>query len=361
MASARKVEQSKDFIHVIINSSDRTRGIPESFEIDFAKPIRNVRSIQFDDVVIPTSYYIFSHSGEIDFGGGAISVPNATYTPATLAPALETAMDDAKMTNASVTWDSSERKFTITCDDTFSIEENNQLAHYMGFTSDKTSVTSATSDAVVVWQSRYLQSNRKKFSLTEFATTEVVEIDEGNYRTAELGDHLTAKINASSLSGFTMAYNVNKHIYQLTKASSYTINATSSTDLASWMGFVDSTAASSSVASAQIRVPEIMNYEEIAVISKTIAEQQQINFRYSTDFSARQLFGILPTESPGDVARYRPDDRVSTYFGNSQGITLSRIDINLQAIVNRSDDTANYESIYLNGLDWQFKMILDIL
>jgi hypothetical protein len=359
------IEPTKNYSQIIISSADRTRGISESFEIDFTKPIKHIKSISFEDVVIPTSYYLFSHSGTIgpDLGGDEITISDGTYTPQTLAIELESQMDDAKMSNASVVWNTSTRKFTISSDDTFSLEENYQLAHFMGFTTDKTSVTTATSDDAVTWESRFFQNNRLKFSLTEGATTNEIVINEGNYSTSELATELTSKINASSFSGFSMTYNINKHIYELTKLSSFSVtpDTTNYTDLAFYMGYNSTVSASGGLASATSTISEIINYDELGVTSRTLAEQQQAFYRYADDFSSDQIANIFPTESPGDVVRFRPDERTSMYFGNINGITLSTLDINLLAITNRSGNSANYESIYLNGLEWQFKMILNII
>lgn len=347
----------KDKYTITFDTQYKTSGSISQPEYTLNESITRVGKIKVDRVELKCSYFAFNSGNNIlgsNINGGTITITAGTYTPTTLAAALQTAIraTGGGFAAATVTYSSITYKYTISSGSvsTFTIDASGELAKILGFTSNKTTVTSATSDVSAYEQNIVLVASNQTFSVTSGVTTYNHTITAGNYNGITLAAHLQA-IMIAQLAGYTVVYNSYNYTFTITHSSTaFTVNgSTSAAGVA--LGF-PTNVSSTSLSASSTQPIQIIGPTSFIIKSRAISQVRQTIVRPNTIYTD-SIYELSLNGNLGDIIYDNPDDGNELFLSTIGGVTFSTIDFRLL------DDTGKIVDLGTTGR-WKIYLIFEM-
>lgn len=352
MLSESKLNNKR--VYLSLDSANRSSGNNSTPIFTLSETLSRVRSITIDRVEIYFNWFYFNAGNNIlgsSINGGTVTVAAGTYTPTTLASALQTAIraTGGGFSAATVTYSTITYKFTINSGSvsTFTIDSSGNLAQILGFSSNKSSVTTATSDFAVYEQNIVLIADNRTFTITQSAVTTSFTIPSGNYSGTSLASTIQTLIN-TVYSNFTVAFN--SHNNTLTFSHTTTeFTFVSSGSASAILGFTSDVSSSSLTLNSQQSINVVGN-TSIIIKSNAIGSNTLYPAIQSSLYT-NKIIEIPLSGSQNSVLFYEPykNNSISFYFDG--GISLSSIDFRL------IDDNGRLVNFNVNG---RWKIFLDV-
>jgi len=309
--------------------------------------LTRVGKIKVDRVEMTCSYFVFNTGNNVlgsNINGGTITVAAGSYTPTTLATALQVAIraTGGGFSAATVIYSNITHMFTITSGSvsTFTISASSSLASILGFSSDKTTVTSATSDYAVYEGTIVLVSDNRSFIINQSAIDHTFTITAGNYSGIALANHLQTLILAT-LSGFTVTYNTNNYTFTFTHSITAFTFKGSTSSAATALGFTGDVASTSLVVNSQQPV-QIVGPTSFIIKSRALSLPRQTIVR-PNDIYIDSIYELSLDGNPGDVIYDRPENNDELILSTIGGASFSTIDFRVL------DDTGKIIDLGVNG------------
>jgi hypothetical protein len=356
MLPTYKNSYPKDKLAITFDTQYKTSGTVSQPVFTFNETLNRVGKIKIDRVEIICSYFVFNTGNNVlgsNINGGTITITAGTYTPTTLASALQTAIraTGGGFSATTVTYSNTTYKYTITSGSvsTFTIDSSGEFAKILGFSSNKTTVTTATSDFAVYEQNIVLVADNRTFSVTQSAVTTNFVIPAGNYSGTTLASTMQTLLNAT-LSNFTVTYNTNNYTFTITHSSTaFTFHgSTSAAGVA--LGF-PSDVASTSLSITSSQPVQIIGPTSMIIKSRALSAPRQFlvrpNIIYTDSIYELSLDGFA-----GDVIYDKPEDANELIMSTIGGASFSSIDFRL------IDDTGKFVNLGTNGR-WKIYLIFE--
>lgn len=346
----------KDRFSVTFDTAYKTSGTTSYPTFTLNETINRVGKIKIDRVELACSYFVFNTGNNVlgsNINGGTITVAAGTYTPTSLATALQTAIraTGGGFSAATVTYSSTTFKFTITSGSvsTFTLSATSTLAPVMGFSATQSSTTSVTSDYPVYDTSIKLVADNRTFVINQSSTDYTFNIAAGNYEGVTLASSLQTLILAT-LSGFTVTYNSYNYTLTFTHSSTaFTIKGASSS-AGSALGITTNIASTSLSVSSATPV-QIIGPTSILIKSHTLSQPRQLVVR-SDSLYVECIYELSLDGSIGDVIYDKPEDANELIMATVGGASFSTIDFRL------IDDTGRLLDLGINGR-WKIYLIFE--
>ncbi len=343
-------------VYLTLDSSNKSSGNLSTPFFTLSEQLNKVRTITLERAEIYYNWFLFNTGNNVlgsNINGSTITVSAGTYTPTTLASTLQTAIraTGGGFSAATVSYSSITYKYTITSGSasTFTIDASGNLAQILGFSSNKTTVTTATSDFAAYEQNIVLVADNRTFSITQSAVTTNFIIAAGNYSGTSLASAMQTLINAS-LSNFTVTFNSFNSTLTITHTTTaFTVlgNASASNIL----GFT-SDVASTSLSASSIQSINITGNTSVIIKSNAIAP----NIVYPAiqgSLYTNKIFEIPLAGAQNNVLFYTPSISNTLTFYSQGGISLSTIDLRIV------DDNGKLVTFNANGR-WKIYLILEL-
>jgi hypothetical protein len=197
--SAFRQAYPKDRISVTFDTEYKSSGVISAPVFTLNESVRRVGKISVDKIIFPASYFVFNNGNNIlgpDINGGVINITAGTYTATALAAAIQVLIRATGGGFSAATCVYSANRFTITSGSvsTFTINSVSSISPIMGFSSDKTTVTTATSDFDVYENNIVIVGHNKSFVINQTATDYTFNITPGNYTGNTLANEIQTQI-----------------------------------------------------------------------------------------------------------------------------------------------------------------------
>lgn len=343
-------------IYLTLDSYYRNSGNTSSPIFSLNETIDGIRSVTIDRAEIYYNWFLFNTGNNIlgsDINGGSVTITAGTYTPTTLATALQVAIraTGGGFSSATVVFSSITSKYTISSGSvsTFTISASGNLAQILGFSSNKSAVTTTTSDFAAYEQNIVLVADNRTFRITQSAITTDFTIPAGNYSGTTLASQIQTLLNAT-LSNFSVLFNT----YNNTLTFSHTTTAftiSGSVGASAILGFT-SDVVSTSLSASSLQAINITGNTSVIIKSNAIASKMIFPSIQNTIYTNKILEFPL-TGSQNSVIFYEPEQTHIISFYDKGGISLSSIDLRL------IDDTGKLISFDTNGR-WKMYITLEL-
>lgn len=346
----------KDRYTISFDTRYKTSGTTSQPVYSFNETLTRVGRIKVDRVEMTCSYFVFNTGNNIlgsDINGGTITITAGSYTPDTLATALQVAIraTGGGFSAATVTYSSITHMFTITSGSvsTFTISATSTLAPILGFSSDKTTVTTTTSDYAVYEGTIVLVADNRTFIINQSATDYTFTIAAGNYSGITLAVQLQTQI-LTLLSGFTVTYNSNNYTFIFTHSSTaFTFKGLTSS-AATALGFTGNVASTSLVVNSQQTV-QIVGPTSFIIKSRALSLPRQTIVRPNSVY-IDSIYELSLDGISGNVIYDRPENNDELILSTIGGANFSTIDFRLL------DDTGKIVDLGVNGR-WKIYLIFE--
>lgn len=346
----------KDRFSVTFDTAYKTSGTTSVPTFTLNETISRVGKIKIDRVELTCSYFVFNTGNNVlgsNINGGTITVAAGTYTPTTLANALQTAIraTGGGFTAATVTYSATTYKFTITSGSvsTFTVSSTSTLAPILGFSTTQSTTTTAISDFAVYETSIKLIADNRTFVINQSAVDYTFNITAGNYTGITLATALQTLILVT-LSGFTITYNSNNYTFTFTHSSTaFTVKGASSS-AGTALGITSNIASTSLVVNSATPV-QIVGPTSILIKSHTLSQPRQLVVR--TDVLYKECIYELSLDgNPGDIIYDKPEDANELIMATVGGASFSTIDFRIL------DDTGALVDLGINGR-WKIYLVFE--
>lgn len=342
-------------VYLSLDSNFRNSGNVSTPTFSLNETLSGIRSIIIDRVEVSFNWFHFNVGNNVlgsNIGGGSITIAPGTYTPTTLAAALQVAIraTGGGFSTATVTYSSLTYKYTIRSGSvsTFTITAASILAPILGFSSNQTTVTTATSDFAVYESNIVLYADNRTFSITQSAVTYNFTIPVGNYSGTTLATAMQAQI-LLQLSNFTVTFSSTDNTLTITHTTT-AFTVLSSGSASNYIGFTSDTPSASLVAISPSPI-NITGNTSIIIKSNAIAADMIFpaiqNVVYTNKILEFPLTGVN-----NSVIFYEPERTQIISYYKKGGISLSSIDLRL------IDDNGRLVSFNANGR-WKLYLILE--
>lgn len=353
MLSESKLSNKK--VYLTLDSTNRSSGNVSTPIFTLSETLPRVRSVTVDRAEIYYNWFYFNTGNNVlgsSINGSTITIAAGTYTPSTLSLTLQTAIraTGGGFSAATVTYSSLTYKYTISSGSvsTFTIASSGALAQILGFSSDKTLVTTATSDFAAYEQRIVLMADNRSFDVTQSAITATINIPAGSYSGSLLASHLQTQLNAS-FTNFTVTFNSYNSTLTFTHTTTdFTITYNA---VAALLGFT-STASSSSFTLTSPQSINITGNTSVIIKSNALANNTLYPSIQGAQY-ANKIIEIPLAGAQNNVLFFetQKNNPVSFYF--SRGISLSTIDLRLL------DDNGKIVNFNVNGR-WKLYITVDL-
>lgn len=342
----------KDRISVPFDTAYRTSGTVSLPTFTLNESLKRVGKIIVDKVVFPCSYFVFNNGNNSlgTINSVSIQISAGTYTAAELATAIQTTLRNTGGGFSAATCSFTNNRFVISSGSisTFTLDSTTSLAPLIGFSSNKTTVTSATSDFPIYETSFVLVSENRTFVINQSATDYTFTITPGNYSGLSLASEMQTRI-ALQLSNFTVSYNANNYTFTVTCNASFTFKSTGSASAA--LGFRNNVVSVSNSVTSPYPI-DIIGPTSVIIKSRTISSARQTIVRTNTIYTD-SVYEMVLNGIAGDIIYDTPEDSSEIFMATSGGATLTTIDFRL------SDDTGKILDLGINGR-WKIYLIFEI-
>lgn len=357
MSQIYKGGYARDRIAVTFDSRYRYEGTVNSPTFHLNESITRVGRIKIDRVEMLCSFFTFRGANNVltnsNIGGGPITITAGTYTPTTLAAALQTAFRNAAVGLAvsTVTYDSTLGKYFFKSNSvtTFSLSANSEFAAILGITSDKTSTTSTLSDTAVFETNIVLSGDNRTFSFATNGSPWTYTIPTGNYDGYSLATKLQEIILEKEL-GYTVTYNAYNYTFTFYHATNtFTFYGTTSAAAAA-LGFVSDVSNTGTTLSSEQAI-SITGPTSIIIKSTAITAVRQFVV-YPNIVYKDMIYELSLDGSAGSIIFDKPQEPNEIVIASSTGATFSSIDFRL------IDDTGKPISLGPTGR-WKIYLIFE--
>jgi hypothetical protein len=343
----------KDKLSITFDTNYRDSGTVSMPTFTFNESLKRVGKINVDKIVFPCSFFIFN-TGNNTIGtinATTISVSASTYTASTLAAAIQTAIRATGGGFSAATCTYSENRFTIASGSvsTFSLNTaTSTLLPLMGFNTDHTTVTTATSDFLVYETSFVIVADNRSFIINQGGTDYTFYISAGNYTGNTLAIELQTQI-LLQLSGFTVSYNSNNYTLTFTGSSSFIFKSTGSASNA--LGFRANVSSTSNIVTSPYPI-DIIGPTSVIIKSRILTNIRQMVVR-TDDVYLDFVYEVLLNGDIGQIIYDDPIDSAELFMAASGGATVSSIDFRI------CDDTGKILDLGVTGR-WKICLIFEI-
>lgn len=342
----------KDRIAVTFDTDYRSSGNVSSPVFTLNETVKRVGKISVDKIIFPCSYFVFNNGNNIltpNINGTAITITPGIYTEASLAAAIQTEIRNTGGGFSAATCVFANNRFTISSGSvsTFTLSASGQLAKILGFTSDKTSVTNATSDFLIYEKKFVMSSSNRSFIINQASTDYTFNITPGNYSGVSLAIEMQSLI-VLQLAGFVVSYNYNNYTFVITGNASFTFKATGTASL--MLGFDVNVASASNIVVSPLPV-NIIGPTSIIIKSRAISNVRQLVVRTS-DIYNDAIYELLLNGGNGEVIYDNPDDPSEIYIATSGGASFTSLDFRI------IDDSGKLLDLGVNGR-WKIFLVFE--
>jgi hypothetical protein len=342
----------KDNVSVTFDTNYRTAGTVSMPIFTLNESLKRVGKINVERVVFPCSYFVF-HTGNNTLGGfgvDSITLNPGTYTQSSLASAIQAAIRGLGGGFTATLCSVESNIFTISTENvtTFSINAAGALATILGFSSNKNSVTEASSDFPVYENTIVIVSSNRTFVINQSSTDYTFNITPGNYNGNTLATEIQTQI-LLQLSNFGVTYNSNNYTFVFTANAAFTVKSTGSASNA--LGFVNNISSTSNVVNSQQPV-NIIGPTSVIIKSRSLTNDRQMIVRSSSVYGD-SIYELLLNGSAGDIIYDEPKNPTTLFMASSGGATISSVDFRI------CDDTGSLMNLGPNGR-WKIYLTFEI-
>jgi len=347
----------KDKFSVTFDTNYKANGTVSQPIFTLNETLNRVGKIKIDRVELACSYFVF-HTGNNVLGsninGGSITITAGSYTPTTLAAALQVAIraTGGGFSAATVTYSSTTFKYTITSGSvsTFTISATSTMASLLGFNANKTTVTTATSDYAVYEGTIVLVADNRTFIINQSAADNTFTITAGNYTGITLASQLQTQI-LTLLANFAVTYNSNNYTFTFTHTTTAFTFKGSTSSAATALGFTGDVASSSLVVNSQQPV-QIIGPTSILIKSRALTTPRQTIVRPNAIY-IDTIYELSLNGNPGDIIYYDTSEESNELVMSTVGgASFSTIDFRIL------DDTGKIVDLGTNGR-WKLYLVFE--
>lgn len=354
MLSESKINNKK--VYLTLDSYYRNSGNISTPIFALSETLYKVRSVTLDRVEIYYNWFLFNTGNNVlgsNINGGTITVSAGIYTPTTLATALQVAIraTGGGFTSATVTYSIINYKYTITSGSasTFTIDVSGNLAQNLGFSSNKTTVATATSDFAAYEQNIILVADNRTFTVTQSAITTNFIIPAGNYSGSTLASQMQTLLN-NTLANFSVLFSIYNNTLTISHiTTAFTVSGSASAS--SILGFT-SDVASTSLSATSLQSINITGNTSVIIKSNILASNIVYPAIQGSTYT-NKIFEIPLAGSQNNVLFYNPTIYNTLVFYSQGGISLSSIDLR---ILNDNGYLVNFGA---NGR-WKIYLMLEM-
>lgn len=347
----------KDKFNITFDTNYKADGTVSQPIFTLNETINRVGKVKIDRVELACSYFVFNTGNNVlgsNINGGNITITAGSYTPTTLATALQVAIraTGGGFSAATVTFSTVTHKYTISSGSvsTFTISTSSTMASLLGFNTNKTTVTSAVSDYAVYEDNIVLVADNRTFVITQSATDYTFVITAGNYNGLALAIHLQTRI-LLQLSNFTVTYNSNNYTFTFTHTTTAFTFKGSISSAATALGFTGDVASTSLVVNSQQPV-QIVGPTSILIKSRALTTPRQTIVRPNSIY-IDCIYELSLNGNPGDIIYYDTYEETNELVMSTVGgASFTTIDFRIL------DDTGKIVDLGVNGR-WKIYLVFE--
>jgi len=315
---------------VVFDTATKTYGTETLPIFTIDPPLKRVRKVIIDKVVLPYSFYTFN-TGNNDFDfNGPRTINAGIYTATELAAEVQRVLRlnyGYEALTCTFTSGVEFRRFTIACALPFTIDIDNNLSRIMGFASENLYVnaTSVRSEFPIYETRFFIFADNRSFMIRQSSVTYTINIAEGTYTGAQIATELQNKLN-DPLADFVVTYSPTTFKLTISNVTPFSILTTgTATNLLGFGGYT--TEGAIGVVTAPNPVQLTRTY---SILVKSYLLNKARNSIPKTNASQNDiLYEFLINSSPGTVIYHEAltgNELNLTYRG---GLNISSIDLRI--------------------------------